>query len=44
MDKQTQTRMAESFRGMHERSRRLLLPNAWDAMSARLFVRCANTA
>ena len=37
MDKQTQTRMAESFRGMHERSRRLLLPNAWDAMSARLF-------
>lgn len=34
---QTQTRLAESFRRMHDRSHRLLLPNAWDAMSARLF-------
>ncbi len=32
-----QARKAEAFRRMHDRSQPLLLPNAWDAMSARLF-------
>jgi 2-methylisocitrate lyase-like PEP mutase family enzyme len=32
-----QARQAELFRGMHRGPRLLLLPNAWDAMSARIF-------
>lgn len=31
--------MAQAFRRLHDRSRVLLLPNAWDALSARLFAR-----
>jgi 2-methylisocitrate lyase-like PEP mutase family enzyme len=33
----TQRAKAEAFRQMHDRSRILLLPNAWDAASARIF-------
>ncbi|MBI4290108.1 MAG: isocitrate lyase/phosphoenolpyruvate mutase family protein, partial [Betaproteobacteria bacterium] len=32
-----QKRLAETFRNMHRGSQILLLPNAWDAMSARIF-------
>jgi 2-methylisocitrate lyase-like PEP mutase family enzyme len=32
-----QKRLAEAFRKMHQGPRLLLLPNAWDAMSARIF-------
>lgn len=35
--KTDQIRKAEAFRKMHDRSRLLLLPNAWDAISAALF-------
>jgi 2-methylisocitrate lyase-like PEP mutase family enzyme len=34
---QDQRAKAEAFRRMHDRSRILLLPNAWDAASARIF-------
>ena len=34
---QDQRARAEAFRRMHDRSRILLLPNAWDAASARIF-------
>jgi 2-methylisocitrate lyase-like PEP mutase family enzyme len=34
MNRDTQRARAEAFRAMHERSRILVLPNAWDAMSA----------
>ena len=37
MDLKTQREKAEAFRAMHDRSRILVLPNAWDAMSARIF-------
>ena len=37
MTKTEQKRMAEAFRAMHRGPRLLLLPNAWDAMSARQF-------
>lgn len=37
MIKQDQKRLAEAFRQMHHAQRLLLLPNAWDAMSARVF-------
>lgn len=37
MAKQVQITKAEAFRRMHDRSRILLLPNAWDAASARIF-------
>jgi 2-methylisocitrate lyase-like PEP mutase family enzyme len=42
MDRNTQKSMADSFRGMHLRAmdrggKILLLPNAWDAASARVF-------
>lgn len=37
MDLEAQCKRAEEFRGMHGRGRILLLPNAWDAMSARIF-------
>src|SRR5579871_3596424 len=37
MNKDEQRRLAEAFRAMHRGPRLLLLPNAWDAMSARLF-------
>lgn len=36
MDKENQRAKAEAFREMHDRSRILLLPNAWDAISARV--------
>jgi 2-methylisocitrate lyase-like PEP mutase family enzyme len=36
-DKSVQIRKAETFRRMHTGPGALLLPNAWDAMSARLF-------
>lgn len=39
MDRQTQIDRAQAFRRMHDRSAILLLPNAWDAGSARLFAR-----
>src|SRR5215470_9915104 len=35
MNRDTQRAKAEAFRAMHDRSRLLILPNAWDAMSAR---------
>ncbi|HET8609088.1 MAG TPA: isocitrate lyase/phosphoenolpyruvate mutase family protein [Burkholderiales bacterium] len=47
MDIANQKRKAEAFRRLHERhrgSRMLLLPNAWDAMSARLFEQAGFTA
>lgn len=34
---QDQRAKAEAFRQMHDRSRILVLPNAWDAASARIF-------
>ena len=34
---EAQFKRAEAFRRMHGRGRILLLPNAWDAMSARIF-------
>lgn len=37
MQPATQTDRANAFRAMHDRSEILLLPNAWDAGSARLF-------
>ncbi len=37
MDKRTQAERARRFRDMHVRGHILLLPNAWDAGSARLF-------
>jgi 2-methylisocitrate lyase-like PEP mutase family enzyme len=37
MDKKTQKAMAASFRAMHRGGRILVLPNAWDAASARVF-------
>jgi 2-methylisocitrate lyase-like PEP mutase family enzyme len=36
MNTETQRAKAEAFRAMHDRSRILVLPNAWDAMSARI--------
>lgn len=36
MNRDTQRTRAEAFRAMHDRSRILVLPNAWDAMSARV--------
>jgi 2-methylisocitrate lyase-like PEP mutase family enzyme len=36
MNKETQRAKAEALRSMHDRSRILVLPNAWDAMSARV--------
>ena len=36
MNRDTQKAKAEAFRAMHDRSRILVLPNAWDAMSARV--------
>lgn len=37
VNRQEQTRLAEAFRHMHRTPPLLLLPNAWDAMSARIF-------
>ncbi|HJU09396.1 MAG TPA: isocitrate lyase/phosphoenolpyruvate mutase family protein [Candidatus Binataceae bacterium] len=37
MANQAQREKAEAFRRMHDRSRILVLPNAWDAASARIF-------
>ncbi len=39
MDKQTQIAKAKTFHKLHDRSRLLLLPNAWDAGSAALLAR-----
>lgn len=39
MDRQVQVDRAQAFRQMHDRAAILLLPNAWDAGSARLFAR-----
>ena len=36
MNREAQRAKAEAFRAMHDRSRILVLPNAWDAMSARV--------
>ncbi|HKD65796.1 MAG TPA: isocitrate lyase/phosphoenolpyruvate mutase family protein [Candidatus Binataceae bacterium] len=36
MNSDTQRAHARAFRAMHDRSRLLILPNAWDAMSARV--------
>ena len=38
MKQQTQTDLAQAFRSMHDCKQVLLLPNCWDAGSARLFV------
>lgn len=37
MDLDAQCKKAEAFRRLHDRARLLVLPNAWDAMSARIF-------
>lgn len=37
MDKHIQIQRAQRFRALHDRRRVLLLPNAWDAGSARIF-------
>jgi len=37
MDLDALCKKAEAFRRMHDRNRILVLPNAWDAMSARIF-------
>lgn len=37
MTKEEQRRLAQTFRNMHRGPRLLLLPTAWDAMSARIF-------
>ena len=39
MDIEAQIRKAQAFRNMHDRSNILVLPNAWDAVTARLFER-----
>lgn len=44
MDIVTQQRKAHAFRAMHDRSRILLLPNAWDAVGARLFAQAGFAA
>jgi 2-methylisocitrate lyase-like PEP mutase family enzyme len=44
MDRQAQIRKTENFRRMHNHSHVLLLPNVWDAMSARLFERAGFAA
>jgi 2-methylisocitrate lyase-like PEP mutase family enzyme len=40
MDLGSQREKAEALRRMHDRKRILVLPNAWDAMSARIFEAC----
>jgi 2-methylisocitrate lyase-like PEP mutase family enzyme len=37
MDRSTQIALAQRFRAMHRGPKLLLLPNAWDALSARIF-------
>ena len=37
MDKEKQRSLANSFREMHHESKLLVLPNAWDVASARIF-------
>lgn len=44
MNTATQLRQAQLFRKMHDRSSILVLPNAWDAVSAKVFVRAGFTA
>ena len=44
MDIATQQRKAQAFRAMHDRTHILLLPNAWDAVGARLFAQAGFAA
>ena len=44
MNIKEQIRRAEAFRKMHDRSNVLVLPNAWDAITARLFARAGFAA
>jgi 2-methylisocitrate lyase-like PEP mutase family enzyme len=44
MDLDAQCKRADAFRRMHDRRRILVLPNAWDAMSARIFEAAGFTA
>lgn len=44
MNKREQAEMAATFRARHSRKPVLLLPNAWDAMSARIFAAAGFTA
>ncbi len=44
MNIESQIRKAQAFRKMHDRSSILVLPNAWDAVTARLFVRLGYAA
>lgn len=44
MDRHSQIQKAEAFRKMHDRSAVLLLPNAWDAITARLCVHAGFSA
>jgi 2-methylisocitrate lyase-like PEP mutase family enzyme len=37
MDRENQRRKADAFRKLHNRNRILVLPNAWDVISARIF-------
>jgi hypothetical protein len=39
MNSEAQIRKAQAFRKMHDRTKVLVLPNAWDAVTARLFAR-----
>lgn len=39
MNIEVQILKAQAFRTMHDRSAILVLPNAWDAVTARLFAR-----
>ena len=39
MERQTQVGRAQALRSLHDHKRIVLLPNAWDAGSARLFAR-----
>lgn len=39
MNTEAQVRKAQTFRSMHDRANVLVLPNAWDAVTARIFAR-----
>lgn len=44
MDMRTQAQKAEQFRKLHHGPRLLLLPNAWDVVSARILEECGHPA
>ena len=44
MDMRTQAQKAEQFRRLHHGPRLLLLPNAWDVVSARILEECGHPA